>query len=130
MIKAYHSLPLVLPMSDTQISHCMPGIGPPRGGTTPAGPGPPHEHTHTHTHTHTSHSVGLTWTNVQNSTRQQGTTFTRERYPRTPAGFEPVFPAIGRPHTPTLDRVAYIYVALYPKTQRNVHYHPIAVCTE
>ena len=79
----------------------MPRIGPPPShvGTAPTGPGPPHEHTHSHT----PQSVGLLWTTDQNSTYRQGTTFTR-----TPAGFEPVFPASGRTQTPVLDRVATV----------------------
>ena len=93
-------------VSDTQISHCMPRIAPtPMAGQTLLGQDHP---TNTHTHTHTSHSVGLLWTIDQYSTYQQGTTFSRERQPRNPAGFEPVFPASGQPQTPALDRVATV----------------------
>ena len=108
--KTCQSPPLVLPVSDTQISHCMPGIGPPppaHGGTDTTRQGPPHEHTHS-----TPHSVGFLWTSDQNSTYQQGTTFTIERHPRNPVGFEPVFPASRRPQTPALDRLATVGIYL------------------
>jgi hypothetical protein len=57
-----------------------------------------------------SQSVGLLGTSDQldadNSTCHQDTTFIRERHPRTPAGFEPILPASGRPQSHALDHAA------------------------
>jgi hypothetical protein len=59
-----------------------------------------------HSDTHT-HSIGLLWTRHRPDAETfawQHTTFTRDRHPRPPAGFEPVISAREWPQTHALDR--------------------------
>ena len=61
------------------------------------------------THNDAPQSVGLLWTSdqlVAETSTWQHTTFTTDKTPMPPVGFEPTIPADERPQTHTLDRGA------------------------